>query len=299
VIPYVRKIDFEYGRVDQVSPLIRRVIANNPSPFTYVGTGTYIVGQGEVAVIDPGPDIAEHLDAILAATSGERVSHILVTHHHADHSPLSRPLAATSGAVVYGQAVATTPSEGSIRLEAGYDQFTPDVTVETGTVLGGPGWTIEALHTPGHTSNHICYALREENALFSGDHIMGWSTTVITPPDGDMGDYMSSLDAVRARNFATLWPTHGAPITDPGPFIDAYAAHRLDREHQILQRLEAGDETIKTMVPVIYAAVDPRLHPAAAHSVLAHMIELVKSGRVSCDGSPGLESRYKAVHRKP
>ncbi len=296
MIPYVREIAFEYGRVDQVSPLIRRVIADNPGPFTYVGTGTYIVGHGEVAVIDPGPDIAEHLDAILAATTGERVSHILVTHHHADHSPLSRPLAAASGATIYGRAVATTPTEGAIKLEAGYDVFIPDVAVDTGTVLAGPGWTIEALHTPGHTSNHICYALREENALFSGDHIMGWSTTVITPPDGDMGDYLASLAAVRARRFSTLWPTHGAPITDPDPFIAAYAAHRLDRERQILERLAAGDETIKAMVPVIYAAVDARLHPAAAHSVLAHMIELVKSGRATCEGPPGLESRYELVH---
>ena len=292
MIPYVREIDFEYGRVDQVSPLIRRVIANNPGPFTYVGTGTYIVGHGEVAVIDPGPDLAEHLHAILAATTGERVTHVLVTHHHSDHSPLSRPIAEAHGAKVYGRAVATPPIEGEIRLEAGYDRFEPDVTVDTGDVLTGPGWTIEAIHTPGHTSNHICYALREENALFSGDHIMGWSTTVITPPDGDMGDYLASLETVRARAFSTLWPTHGAPITDPGPFIDAYAAHRLDRERQIIARLEAGDETIKAMVPTIYAAVDPRLHPAAAHSVLAHMIELVRTGRVSCEGAPGLDTRY-------
>jgi glyoxylase-like metal-dependent hydrolase (beta-lactamase superfamily II) len=292
VIPYVREIAFEYGRVDQVSPLIRRVIANNPGPFTYTGTGTYIVGHGEVAVIDPGPDMADHLAAILAATTGERISHILVTHHHADHSPLSRPLAAHSGATVYGRPVASTPTEGDVKLEAGYDEFTPDVALDTGAVVLGPGWTIEAIHTPGHTSNHTCYALREENALFSGDHIMGWSTTVITPPDGDMGDYIASLDIVRARDFATLWPTHGAPITDPGPFIDAYRAHRLDREQQILTRLAAGDETIKAMVPVIYAAVDPRLHAAAAHSVLAHMIELVKSGRVASDGAPALDSRY-------
>ncbi len=296
MIPYVREIDFEYGRVDQVSPLIRRVIANNPGPFTYVGTGTYIVGHGEVAVIDPGPDLAEHLDAVLAATTGERVTHILVTHHHSDHSPLARPVAQATGARIYGRAVDRAPVEGAIQLEAGYDRFEPEVTVDTGTVLSGPGWTIEAIHTPGHTSNHICYALREENALFSGDHIMGWSTTVITPPDGDMGDYLASLEAVRMRGFSTLWPTHGAPITEPGPFIEAYAAHRLDRERQILARLQAGDETIKAMVPTIYAAVDPRLHPAAAHSVLAHMVELVKSGRVTCDGAPGLDTHYSLKH---
>ena len=297
MIPYVREIDFEYGRVDRVSPLIRRVIARNPGPFTYTGTGTYIVGEGQVAVIDPGPDMADHLDAILAATSGERISHILITHHHSDHSPLARALAAHSGATVYGRAVASTPEEGAIKLEAGYDTFTPDVTVETGSVVSGPGWTLEAIHTPGHTSNHVCYALAEENALFTGDHIMGWSTTVITPPDGDMGDYLASLDRVRARRFATLWPTHGAPVTDPDPFIAAYAAHRLDRERQILDRLAAGDATIKAMVPVIYAAVDPKLYGAAAHSVLAHMIELVKTGAVACDGAPGLDSRYVLVNR--
>jgi glyoxylase-like metal-dependent hydrolase (beta-lactamase superfamily II) len=293
VIPYVREIDIAYGRCDQVSPLIRRVTANNPGPFTFMGTGTYIVGRGEVAVIDPGPDMGEHLEAIQAAIPGERVSHVLVTHHHLDHSPLARPLAAATGAKVWGRAVKTPPVEDAVKLEAGYDHFTPDMPLEGGEVIGGPGWTFEAVHTPGHTSNHICYALREENALFSGDHIMGWSTTVVTPPDGNMGDYMRSLEKVRARGFSTLWPTHGPPIREVEPFIDAYAAHRRDRERQILDRLAAGDSRIKAMVPTIYANVDPRLHPAAAHSVLAHMIELVKSGQVVTDGPPGLDSDYR------
>jgi glyoxylase-like metal-dependent hydrolase (beta-lactamase superfamily II) len=293
MIPYVRQLEFEYGRVDQVSPLIRRVVANNPGPFTYLGTGTYIVGRGEVAVIDPGPDLPEHLGAILAATQGERVSHILVTHHHSDHSPLARPLAAVSGAPVYGCAVATKPVEGEVKLEAGYDDFKPDIPVCAGAVIEGAGWTIEAIPTPGHTSNHICYALREENALFSGDHIMGWSTTVITPPDGDMGAYMASLELVRARGFDTLWPTHGPPIKQVTPFIDAYAEHRRERERQILAELVAGETRIKAMVPRLYAAVDQRLWPAAAHSVLAHMIELVRSGRVISQGVPGLDADYR------
>src|SRR5450432_2395945 len=177
MIPYVRQLEFEYGRCDRVSPLIRRVIANNPGPFTYLGTGTYIVGQGEVAVIDPGPDMADHLRAILDATADERVSHILVTHHHLDHSPLARPLAAATGAVVYGCAVATIPQEGEVKLEAGYDRFTPDVSVCGGSVIEGAGWTIEAIPTPGHTSNHICYALGEENALFSGFFFNDTATT--------------------------------------------------------------------------------------------------------------------------
>ncbi|HEY2482572.1 MAG TPA: MBL fold metallo-hydrolase, partial [Caulobacteraceae bacterium] len=176
MIPFVRELKFEYGQVDQVSPLIRRVVANNPGPFTYLGTGTYIVGHGEVAVIDPGPALPEHLEAILAATAGERVSHILVTHHHSDHSPLAKPLAAATGAPVFGCAVAAKPVEGEVKLEAGYDDFTPDISVCGGAVIEGAGWTAEAIPTPGHTSNHICYALAEENALFSGDHIMGWST---------------------------------------------------------------------------------------------------------------------------
>jgi glyoxylase-like metal-dependent hydrolase (beta-lactamase superfamily II) len=295
-IPFVRELSFEYGRSDEVSPLIRRVIANNPGPFTYLGTGTYIVGHGEVAVIDPGPDDAAHLEAILAAIDGERVSHILVTHHHADHSPLARALKERTGASIHGLAVASTPEQGDLKLEAGYDHFAPDITVHGGETIAGSGWTIEALHTPGHTSNHICYALHEENALFSGDHIMGWSTTVITPPDGDMGDYMNSLLAVKDRKFATLWPTHGPPIREVSPFIDAYAAHRREREAQILAELAAGSTRIKDMVPRLYAAVDQRLWPAAAHSVLAHMLELVKTGRVRTDGPPAIGSDYRLVN---
>ena len=199
MIPYVREIDVAYGRCDQVSPLIRRVIADNPGPFTFTGTGTYIVGRGEVAVIDPGPDDPAHLDAILAATAGERVSHILITHHHSDHSPLAGPLKAATGATIFGCAVAQPDAEeDEVPMEAGHDAgFRPDVSLCGGGEVRGPGWTIEAIPTPGHTSNHLCFALAEENALFSGDHIMGWSTTVITPPDGDMTDYLESLAAIR------------------------------------------------------------------------------------------------------
>jgi glyoxylase-like metal-dependent hydrolase (beta-lactamase superfamily II) len=297
MIPYVREITFEYGVSDQVSPLIRRVVANNPGPFTYRGTGTYIVGHGEVAVIDPGPDIADHLAAILAAIVGEKVSHILVTHHHLDHSPLAGPLAAATGAPVFGCAVRHALVEDEVKVEAGYDSFTPDISVCGGAMIEGAGWTIEAIPTPGHTSNHICYALLEESALFSGDHIMGWSTTVITPPDGDMGDYLASLDLIKARRFATLWPTHGPPVTKVEPFIEAYIEHREEREQQILAELEGGETRIKAIVPRIYAAVDPGLYPAAARSVLAHMIKLVKSGRVVTGDEPRLESEYRLARR--
>ncbi|MDO8901260.1 MAG: MBL fold metallo-hydrolase [Phenylobacterium sp.] len=296
MIPYVRDIQFEYGICDQVSPLIRRVVARNPGPFTFMGTGTYIVGRGEVAVIDPGPDLPEHLEAILAALEpGEHVTHILVTHHHSDHSPLARPLKAKTGAAIYGCAVGAAAEESTIRTEAGADfDFAPDISLcGGGQVLEGPGWTLEAVATPGHTSNHICFALKEENALFSGDHIMGWSTTVITPPDGDMTDYMESLERVKARDFDILWPTHGPPIREVKPFIEAYAAHRRAREAQVLAAVGEGYERIVDMVPVLYAEVDSRLHPAAARSVLGHMIDLVRRGKVATDGPPSIDSRYR------
>lgn len=294
MIPFVREVKFEYGKADQVSPLIRRVVANNPGPFTFLGTGTYIVGREEVAVIDPGPDMANHLEAILDAVEGERITHILLTHHHSDHSPLAEPLKALTGAKVVGCAVPQVVDDSGVQVEAGYGApIAHDIEVCSGGVIKGLGWTLEAIPTPGHTSNHICYALKEENALFSGDHIMGWSTTVITPPDGDMAAYFRSLDLIKARDFDILWPTHGPPITDVAPFIDAYAAHRRDRERQIVEAIGKGLTTIGDMVPVLYAAVDKRLHPAAARSVLAHLIQLVEEGRVLTEGAAGPASVYR------
>ena len=290
MIPFVRDMRFEYGVADQVSPSIRRVVANNPGPFTYLGTGTYIVGHGEVAVIDPGPLEAAHLDAILNTIGGERVTAILTTHTHIDHSPLAHPLKEKTGATIYGRADPKTPSGFE---EANEAHFRPDVEIADGALVSGPGWTLEAIATPGHASNHVCYALREENALFSGDHIMGWSTTVVSPPDGDMTAYYDSLDTIEARGFQTLWPTHGPPILEVALFIAAYRAHRLDRERQILAEIAAGRSTIRAMVPVMYAAVDPRLHPAASHSVLAHLIHLTRAGRVFTDGAPKIDSRYR------
>jgi len=296
MIPYVRDIQFEYGDCDQVSPLIRRVVADNPGPFTFKGTGTYIVGKGEVAVIDPGPDLPEHLAAILKAVEGERVTHILITHHHSDHSPLAGPLKAATGATIYGCAVAghEEADTGEVKMEAGHDlDFRPDVSLCGGGEVSGPGWTMQAIPTPGHTSNHLCYALKEENACFTGDHIMGWSTTVITPPDGDMTDYLASLDLIRARNFTTLWPTHGPPIRDVTPFIDAYIEHRQERVDQILGALKAGPARIKDLVPRLYTDVDQRLWPAAARSMQAAMIHLVRKGILATNGAPGPESEYR------
>lgn len=296
MIPYVRDLDFVYGACDQASPLIRRVVANNPGPFTFKGTGTYIVGRGEVAVVDPGPDMPDHLAAILKAVEGERVTAILITHHHSDHSPLAGPLKAATGAPIYGCAVAAPEAEdtGEVKMEAGHDHdFNPDVSLCGGGAVSGPGWTMEAIPTPGHTSNHLCYALKEENALFSGDHIMGWSTTVITPPDGDMTDYLASLEIIKARGFSTLWPTHGPPIRDVAPFIDAYIAHRQERMDQILLALASGPATITGLVPKLYRDVDQRLWPAAARSMLAAIIHLERGGDIEAGGPPGPDTVYR------
>lgn len=292
---FIRSFDFAYGRCDRVSERVERVIANNPGPFTFTGTGTYLVGAGDgaVAVIDPGPADAAHLDALLAAIRGRRVSHILVTHTHADHAPLSQALAqACGGAPIYA-ARPPAPQDGSVRLDEDDDGgFCPDVVLIGGEVIAGEGWTIEVMATPGHASNHLAFALREENGLFSGDHIMGWSTTIVAPPDGDMSDYMASLEAVMARGFDVIWPTHGAPITEVEPFMKGYHAHRMAREAQVLERLEAGDTTIGQMVPVLYAAVDKGLWPAASLSVLAHLIKLFRDGRVTTDDATGLSGQW-------
>lgn len=293
-IPFKREFDFEYGRCDTLSPLVRRVIAPNPGPFTFTGTGVYIVGHGRVAVIDPGPVLPEHAAALDAALDGETVSHVLVTHHHLDHSPLAPAIARKHGCEVYGRRpIQIPPSGGEVRMEAGDDLgFRPDVELSDGDVFTGPGWTLEALHTPGHTSNHVCYALKEENTLFSGDHVMAWSTSVVSPPDGDMGDYIRELERIERLGFARLWPTHGPAVEDPGAFLAAYIEHRRARERQILAELDKGHGRIRDMVASMYADVDTRLHPAAAHSVLAHIIYLVEQGRVATSGEPGLDSDY-------
>ena len=293
MIPFVREIQFRYGEPDQVSPLIRRVIADNPGPFTFTGTGTYIVGRGEVAVIDPGPEDPKHLAALQRALDGETVTAILITHTHLDHSALAAALAQATGAPVHGLPAPRAP-EAVIRLDEGHDHaFHPDRLVADGERISGPGWTLEAIATPGHASNHLCYALAEEDALFSGDHVMGWSTTVVSPPDGDMADYLDSLDKLARRGFATLWPTHGPPVRDVEPFLAAYREHRLHREAQILDQLARGPARIADMVREIYADIDPRLHPAAAHSMLAHLIKLAREGRVASDTPPGPSSLYE------
>ncbi len=288
MIPYVREMDFEYGRPDLLSPLITRVVADNPGPFTYFGTATFLVGERRLAVIDPGPLLDTHLAALTAAIAGRPVSHIFTTHTHSDHSPLAHPLKELTGAIIVGRAAPRAES-GEAPDEA---SFRPDVEVMDGEVTRGDGWTLEAIATPGHASNHVAYALAEENALFCGDHVMGWSTTVVSPPGGDMGDYYHSLDRVQARGFSTLWPTHGPPVTEVAPFLDGYREHRLKREEQIVRELGRGPRTIAEMLPRLYVGVDPRLHGAAARSMLAHLIHMNRGGRVRADGEPTMQAVY-------
>lgn len=293
-IPFVREFDFNYGECVQLSPLTQRVIADNPGPFTYTGTGVYIIGDKNVVVIDPGPKTENHMAALDKALAGRAVTHVLVTHHHIDHSPMAKPLAEKHGCKVYGYGLqAREPVGGEVRLEAGDDlTFQPDVELRCGDVIKGDGWTVEAIHTPGHTSNHLCFALHEENILFSGDHIMGWSTSVVSPPDGHMGDYLASLNRILDRNFTRIWPTHGPAIEDPTLFVSEYIAHRHKREDQILAAMDTGLMSITDMVALIYKDVDKRLHPAAAHSVLAHLIHMEETGRVRSNGCGGLKSCY-------
>ena len=278
----------DYGAVVAVSPLIRRVVARNPGPFTFMGTGTYIVGRGRVAVIDPGPADRAHVAALVAGLGDEVVSHILVTHTHRDHSPATPLLQAARPALSHGfgphGGAESGRGDGPVEEGADHD-FAPDRPMGEGDVVAGPGWTLEAVHTPGHTSNHLCFRLREENALFSGDHVMGWSTTVVSPPDGDMGAYMASLEKVRGLGCARFWPTHGSPIEEPGRFVRALIGHRRQRERQILDCLADGTADIPAMVVRLYRAIDPRLHKAAGRSVLAHLVDLERRGVVAADGT--------------
>ena len=294
-IPYVRDMTFEYGKADRVSPMIRRVVAGNPSAFTFHGTGTYIVGHGAVAVIDPGPLLDSHVDALVRALGRERVTHIVITHTHRDHSPAARPLKQATGAPTYGfGSHGSDRADGGGEVEEGADRdFVPDIRVRDGDRIEGDGWTLEAVHTPGHTSNHLCYAFLEENALFPGDHVMGWSTTVVSPPDGDMRAYMRSLERLRARGEEVFWPTHGPPIPEPRDFVTALLAHRHEREDQILACLAHDASTIPEMVEIMYADVGRHLHAAATRSVLSHLIHMAETGRVRCDGPPGPDTVYR------
>jgi len=272
------------GRVERVAPLIRRILAPNPSPFTYTGTQTYLIGEGEVAVIDPGPDLPDHVEALTAALRGERVAAILCTHTHRDHSPASRPLKAATGAPIVGCAPLSLEDSGPRADESFDSAYDPDRVLADGERLAGEGWTIEAVATPGHTSNHLCLALAEARALFTGDHVMGWSTTVVAPPDGDMADYMASLERLLDRDDRLYYPAHGPAVEDPHGHVRRLIEHRRMRERQIIGHVERGEGRIGAMVAAIYSDIDPRLFPAAGRSVLAHLVDLERRGLVREEG---------------
>lgn len=293
-IPFRREFSFEYGRLDLVAPRVRRIVARNPSPFTFKGTGTYVIGGGEVAVIDPGPDLPEHVDALLAGLAGERVTHILITHTHRDHSPAAAALKAATGAATLGFGPHAGGARGEPGVEEGGDwDFVPDLALRDGDRIAGKGWRFEAVHTPGHTSNHLCFALEDSGILFSGDHVMGWSTSVISPPDGNMADYMASLDKLLGRSDGVYWPTHGPAITEPHRHVGAFIAHRREREAGILDCLAAGVERIDAIVERIYVGLQPGLRRAAGRSVQAHLIDLVGRGIVESEGPPTADTRYR------
>lgn len=294
-IPYNRDFEVPYGVLEDVAPGIRRITANNPGPFTFRGTGTYVIGEGKVAVIDPGPDLPDHVDAMLEALKGETVSHILVTHTHNDHSPAAKALKAATGAPTFGYGPhGSGKIEQGVMVDGGGDmEFTPDEVVGDGTVIDGDGWSVSCVHTPGHTSNHICFAMEAEKILFPGDQVMGWSTSIVSPPDGDMGDYMRSLDKMLTRDDVLYYPTHGPAIHDPHPFVRAFIAHRREREDKILACLGAGIETVGAMVPEVYADVSPSLHGAAARSLFATVLYLVEENRAVALGPVSVEGRYR------
>lgn len=315
-----------YGAVDQITPLVRRVTCENPSKFTFTGTGTYIVGDEQVAIIDPGPPEDAHVDALLAAIDGRTVTHLLITHSHGDHSPAAGLLQHHIDAPTYAfgphpldrpdpkasndanddkagfgfdpieedETKSDDEDDDGYKSEHAHDwDFAPDVTVAHGDIIQGNGFSFEALHTPGHISNHLCFALREEHSVFSGDHVMGWSTTIIPPPDGSLNSYMDSLRLLLPRAEQTYYPTHGAPITDPATLVPALLAHREARTDQILACMGDGIDTIKEMVLRMYTHVPPQLYPAAAASVMSHLMALHEIAKVTCsDAKPKPRSLY-------
>jgi glyoxylase-like metal-dependent hydrolase (beta-lactamase superfamily II) len=277
-------VDAPYALLDPLEPGIARVLAHNPSAFTFTGTQTYLVGEAEIAVIDPGPDIPEHLEALIGAIGGRPVTAIMCTHTHRDHSPASRPLKQATGAPIIGCGRLVLDDAGP-RADAAFDRdYAPDRVLDDGEGIEVDGRRLTAVATPGHTSNHLCFADEASGALFTGDHVMGWSTTVVFPPDGDMAAYMASLDKLQQRDDRIYYPAHGPAITNPRQLVRGFIGHRMQRERQILSLLEAGDKTITEIVAAAYPGLDPRLTVAAGGSVFAHLLDLEARGIVVRDG---------------
>jgi glyoxylase-like metal-dependent hydrolase (beta-lactamase superfamily II) len=301
-VPFDKSFDLVPGAPKEVAPGVRALVANNPGPFTFKGTVSYIVGRGKVAIVDPGPDDDAHIGALLDAVRGETVTHIFVTHTHRDHSPAVPKVKAATGAQVFAEGphrLARPLHFGETRrLDASADmEFHPDVALADGETVSGDGWTLEAVTTPGHTANHMAFAVKERDLLFAGDHVMAWSTTIVAPPDGAMSDYMASLEKLARRSERTYLPGHGAPVRDAPRYVAFLIQHRRSREASILHRLGKGAADIPTIVKAVYIGLDPRLAGAAALSTLAHLEDLVARGLVSTDGPPSISSTYRLTER--
>jgi glyoxylase-like metal-dependent hydrolase (beta-lactamase superfamily II) len=301
-IPFDKNLELAPDTVDQVMPGVRRIMANNPGPFTFKGTISYIIGEGNVAIVDPGPDDPAHIHALLDVVRNETVTHIFVTHTHRDHSPAVPAVKAATGAIVYSEGPhrAARPLHIGEQnpLDASADRdFRPDVALKDGEVVSGDGWTVETVATPGHTANHTAYALKDKNLLFAGDHVMAWATSIVAPPDGAMSDYMASLDKLAKRGETIYLPGHGPAITDAPRFVNYYVLHRKAREASILHRLSKGSTDIPTIVRAIYIGIDPRLTGAAGLSVLAHLEDLVARGLVETEGIPAIDGVYRLAGR--
>ncbi len=297
-IPFDTTFDLVPGQAKEVAPGVRTVVADNPGPFTYKGTVSYIIGRGKVAILDPGPDDDAHIGALLDAVRGETVTHIFVTHTHRDHSPAVPKVKAATGATVFAQGphrLARPLHIGETRrLDAGADMdFRPDIALADGEEVSGAGWTMEAVTTPGHTANHMAFAFKESDLLFSGDHVMAWSTSVVAPPDGAMSDYMASLEKLARRGEPLYLPGHGGPVHEAPRFVQYYIRHRQGREASILHRLGKGAADIAAIVKAVYIGLDPRLVGAAALSTLAHLEDLVARGIVATDGAPSIAGTYR------
>ena len=297
-IAFDKTFDLAPGQVEEVAPGVRRLLCDNPSPFTFKGTVSYIVGRGEVAIIDPGPDDSRHIAALLDAVRNESVTHVFVTHTHVDHSPGAARVKQATGAITLAEGPHRAARPLHIgeakRLEASADSdFRPDHALADGEIIAGKGYAIEAVATPGHTANHMAFALQGTDLLFSGDHVMAWNTSIIAPPDGAMSDYMNSLNKLLQRSERVFLPGHGGVIREAPSFVRQYIAHRHAREAAILARLRDGEADIPELVRVIYVGLDPRLVGAAGLSVLAHLEDLVARGFVATDGPPAIASVYR------
>ncbi len=298
-IPFDRKFDVPPGQVDQIAPLVRRIVAPNPGPFTFTGTCSYIVGTGEVAIIDPGPDLPAHTEALLDAVKNERVTQIVITHTHRDHSPGARALQAATGAKTFAEgphrAARPIQIDEKTRLDASGDMdFKPDMRVKDGDLITGKGYALETVLTPGHTMNHACFALKGTDILFSGDHVMAWSTSIVAPPDGEMHAYMDSLHKLKRRPETIYFPGHGPAVRNAPAFVDRYIAHRDAREIAILRSLERGETDIPSLVRAIYIGLNPKLAGAAALMTFAQLEDLVARKLVIADtGVPSLASRFR------